>query len=184
MTHTRIGFIGAGGIASRHVGNLLGFPDVRMGLTPVDENETPVWRWCKERWHHAPEDRGAGVVFQCRGQAAYLQTALRSLRPQASVIDLAFYQGGAPEVRLGEEFHHNGLGIRCAQIGRVPRGTAHVWNRQRLANETVELLRATGDWVREHLISEVVPFDDAPRIVGDLAERRRHAIQVVFRVAE
>ena len=25
-------------------------------------------------------------------------------------------------LRLGEEFHHNGLSIRCAQIGRVPRG--------------------------------------------------------------
>ena len=30
MTQTRIGFIGAGGIAGRHLGNLLGFPDVEV----------------------------------------------------------------------------------------------------------------------------------------------------------
>ena len=70
-------------------------------------------------------DRGADVVFQCRGQASALATALRILRPQGTVIDLAFYPGGCDEVRLGEEFHHNGLSVRCAQIGRVPRGTGH-----------------------------------------------------------
>ena len=53
------------------------------------------------------------------------------------MVDLAFYQGGAPDLALGEEFHHNGLTIRCAQIGRVPRGTAHLWDRRRLAAETV-----------------------------------------------
>src|SRR5918911_759237 len=57
---------------------------------------------------------------------------------------LAFYQGGAPDLALGEEFHHNGLTIRCAQIGRVPRGMAHLWDRRRLAAETVDLLAAHG----------------------------------------
>ncbi len=53
-----------------------------------------------------------------------LHTALKALRPQGTAIDLAFYQGGADALRLGEEFHHNGLSIRCAQINRVPRGLA------------------------------------------------------------
>ncbi len=57
-------------------------------------------------------------------QAWALHLALRLLRPQGTVIDLAFYQDGADAVRLGEEFHHNGLSLRCAQIGRVPRGLA------------------------------------------------------------
>jgi threonine dehydrogenase-like Zn-dependent dehydrogenase len=120
------------------------------------------------------------VVFQCRGHGAALATALRSLRPQRTVIDLAFYQGGADEVRLGEEFHHNGLGIRCAQIGRVPRCAAGRWDRRRLALATVDLLRHHGDVVRRALVTDVVPVNDAPRVVADLAERRRHALQVVF----
>ena len=64
----------------------------RLGLIPLDEQAGETWRWCKERWRHGPKDRGADVVFQCRGQAAGLQTALRSLRPQGTVIDMAFYQ--------------------------------------------------------------------------------------------
>jgi hypothetical protein len=80
------------------------------------------------------------------------------------VVDLAFYPGGAPDLRLGEEFHHNGLGIRCAQIGRVPRGLAHAWDRERLSRETLALLERRGDDVRAHLVSDVVPFADGPAL--------------------
>ena len=153
-----------------------------LGLEAIDERVVEAWRWCKERWRHAERDRGADVAFQCRGQAASLQGALRSLRPQGVVIDLAFYQGGAPDLRLGEEFHHNGLAIRCAQIGRVPRGLAHTWGRARLARETVALLEAHGPPVRRHVITDVVPFDDAPDLIADLAARKRHAIQVVLEI--
>ncbi|MDQ3870241.1 MAG: zinc-binding alcohol dehydrogenase, partial [Chloroflexota bacterium] len=141
------------------------------------------WRVVKERWRHGRGDCGADVVFQCRGQPAALATALRALRPQGTVVDLAFYQGGAPEVRLGEEFHHNGLSVRCAQILRVPRGLSHLWDRRRLALETIDLLRAHGGALRTHVITDVVPFDHAPDLMSDLAERRREVIQAVFEVA-
>jgi NADPH:quinone reductase-like Zn-dependent oxidoreductase len=134
----------------------------------------------KTRWRHAADDRGADVVFQCRGQTSSLHLALRLLRPQGTVIDLAFYQGGADAVRFGEEFHHNGLSLRCAQIGRVPRGLAPTWDRERLSAETIDLLREYGGAVRKHLVSAVVPFDEAPVLLGDLAERRRHELQVVL----
>ena len=105
---------------------------------------------------------------------------MKSLRPQGTVIDLAFYQGGADELRLGEEFHHNGLSIRCAQIGRVPRGLDFAWSHARLAHETIKLLRAHGDVIRRWLITDVIPFDDAPRFIAELAARRRQSIQAVF----
>lgn len=152
-----------------------------LGMDALDERTEEVWRWCKQRWRHARRDAGADVVFQCRGRAESLRTALRSLRPQGAVIDLAFYQDGAAEVRLGEEFHHNGLAVRCAQIARVPRGLAGSWGRDRLAAETVALLRDRGDDVRRHVVTDVVAFDEAPAVIADLAARRRHAIQVVVR---
>jgi NADPH:quinone reductase-like Zn-dependent oxidoreductase len=152
-----------------------------LGLTPVvDDGASAVDRWCTSRWRTGPGDRGADLVFQCRGRAPALATALRSLRPQGSIIDLAFYEGGAPELRLGEEFHHKGLTIRCAQIGRVPRGLAQVWDRRRLAEETLALLAAHGDRVRRHLVTDVVPFDDGATVMRELAERRRSTIQAVF----
>lgn len=140
-----------------------------LGFTTINESESEPWQYCKEQWHHGRNDRGADLVFQCRAEPASLQTALRSLRPQGAVIDLAFYQQGAEAVRLGEEFHHNGLTIRCAQIGRVPRGLGHTWNRQRLAQETIELLRDYGPQIREHLITDVVPYDKAPAFMTRLA---------------
>ena len=166
-----------------------------LGLTPVDTGGTAkagaparraaaataqAWRWCKERWVHGPADRGADVVFQCRGQSGALAEALRALRPQGVVIDLAFYQGGADDLRLGEEFHHNGLTVRCAQISRVPRGLDDRWDRARLSHETVALLAEHGDLVRKALVTDVVPIADAPAVIADLAARRRHALQVVF----
>ena len=134
----------------------------------------------KARWRHGPGDHGADVVFQCRGRAAALHLALRVARPQAAVIDLAFYQGGADELRLGEEFHHNGLSIRCAQIGRVPRGLAHAWDRDRLSAETIALLRDVGGAIREHLITAVLPFEEAPEFLTGLAGRRQHQLQAVL----
>lgn len=152
-----------------------------LGLVPLDTRSTETWRECKERWEHGPGDRGADVVFQCRGQAAVLHEAVRSLRPQGSVIDLAFYQGGAPELRLGEEFHHNGLTIRCAQIGRVPRGLAGTWDRRRLSEETIRLLLHRGEQVRRHLVTDVVPLEETPEVVRALARRERSALGIVIR---
>lgn len=151
-----------------------------LGLETLDPDATDPARVLKSRWRHGPGDRGADVVFQCRGQAAALHLSLRLLRPQGTVIDLAFYQAGADEVRLGEEFHHNGLSLSCAQIGRVPRGLAPTWDRERLSAETIDLLRTYGDAVRKHLVSATVPFDEAPALLMDLAERRRHELQVVL----
>ena len=126
--------------------------------------------------------RGLGLtpVEDDRGRAPALATALRSLRPQSTVVDLAFYEGGAPELRLGEEFHHQGLTIRCAQINRVPRGFGAAWDRPRLSAETLTLLAAHGEDVRRHLVTDVVPFDQGPDFITELAERRRSCLQAVF----
>jgi threonine dehydrogenase-like Zn-dependent dehydrogenase len=151
-----------------------------LGCWALDERDGPAWERVKGRWRHGAGDRGADVVLQCRGRAEALAGALRALRPQGTVVDLAFYTGGAGALRLGEEFHHNGLGIRCAQIARVPRGLADAWDRDRLSRETVALLRARGGDVRRHLVTDVVPAAEGPRLLRDLAARRRHAIQAVL----
>jgi threonine dehydrogenase-like Zn-dependent dehydrogenase len=155
-----------------------------LGFDALDPAAADLAVLVKTRWRHGPGDRGADVVFQCRGRPACLALALRLLRPQGTVIDLAFYQGGADAVRLGEEFHHNGLTVRCAQIGRVPRGLAHLWDRERLSAETISLLRAEGPAIAGHLITDVLPVDEAPALLEDLARRRRHVLQAVFTFPE
>jgi threonine dehydrogenase-like Zn-dependent dehydrogenase len=145
--------------------------------------DTPdVARQLKSRWRHGVADHGADVAFQCRGQTSALATALRCLRPQGTVVDLAFYTGGADGLALGEEFHHNGLTVRCAQIGRVPRSLASSWNRRRLSAETLTLLAGHGAEVRRHVLTDVVPFDDAPGLFAELSGRRREVISAAFEV--
>jgi threonine dehydrogenase-like Zn-dependent dehydrogenase len=144
-----------------------------LGLATVDDADGTAWHAAKQRWRHGPRDAGADVVLQCRGHDTALATALKALRPQGVVVDLGFHQAGAEAVRLGEEFHHNGLSIVCAQIGRVPRGMAGAWPRTALAGVTLDLLRERGDDVRRHLVTDVVPFGDGPALLADLAHRRR-----------
>jgi threonine dehydrogenase-like Zn-dependent dehydrogenase len=153
-----------------------------MGLVAMPEEE--AWQHAKARWHDGAGSRGADVVFQTRAHAGSLHTALKSLRPQGSVIDLAFYQGGSEHLRLGEEFHHNGLNIRCAQINRVPRGLGSQWDRRRLAQATVDLLVADGAAIREHMITHIIPMTDAPAFLGNLVGTRPDFLQVVFKVGE
>lgn len=109
---------------------------------------------------------------------------MQALRPQGTAIDLAFYQGGADRLRLGEEFHHNGLNLRCAQINRVPRGMAFAWDKRRLAAETVKLLAARGDEIKAQLITHVVPIEDGPVFLGHLIAQRPEFLQIVFKVAD
>jgi threonine dehydrogenase-like Zn-dependent dehydrogenase len=150
-----------------------------LGITAMTQDE--AWAHAKARWHHGGDDRGADIVFQTRADAASLHAALRALRPQGTVIDLAFYQGGAERLRLGEEFHHNGLNLRCAQINRVPRGLAHQWDRRRLANETLSLLAARGAEIQAQLITHVVPLDEAAGFITRLVAERPEFLQIVFK---
>jgi threonine dehydrogenase-like Zn-dependent dehydrogenase len=152
-----------------------------LGLATVDDAEGLGWLAVKEQWRHGAGDVGADVVLQCRGHDTSLATALKALRPQGVVVDLAFYQAGAEAVRLGEEFHHNGLAVVCAQIGRVPRGMADAWPRTALAEVALDLLGSRGSDIRRHLVTDVVPFEEGPALLSDLAGRRRATLQAVLR---
>jgi predicted dehydrogenase/glycosyltransferase involved in cell wall biosynthesis/threonine dehydrogenase-like Zn-dependent dehydrogenase len=151
-----------------------------IGIMAMTEDD--AWQHVKARWHNGGGDRGADFVFQTRAHDTSLHLAMKALRPQGTVVDLAFYQGGADALRLGEEFHHNGLNLRCAQINRVPRGLATLWDRRRLAEETIKLMKSHGKLIREHMITHVVPFDDGPAFLADLVENRPEFLQIVFKV--
>jgi NADPH:quinone reductase-like Zn-dependent oxidoreductase len=150
-----------------------------LGLTPVDTGHGPAWRHCKGEWGHGRGDRGADVAFQCRASGGALTEALRCLRPQGVVVDLAFYHEPVDGLALGEEFHHNGLSIRAAQAARVPRGMDGRWDRVRLASATLDLLRSRGAVVREAMV-DVVPFESGPAAVARLAASPAETIQLVF----
>ncbi len=62
---------------------------------------------------------GVAVVFECTGSTRALQEAIRTVRRRGRVVAVGFYQGEAIGLFLGDEFHHNGVEIRSAQIGNI-----------------------------------------------------------------
>jgi threonine dehydrogenase-like Zn-dependent dehydrogenase len=59
------------------------------------------------------------VAFECTGSPAVLGDAIRVVRRRGTAVAVGFYQGEAAGLRLGEEFHHNGVEIRSGQIGNL-----------------------------------------------------------------
>jgi 2-desacetyl-2-hydroxyethyl bacteriochlorophyllide A dehydrogenase len=75
------------------------------------------------------------VVFECTGSAHALQEAIRTARRRGRVVAVGFYQGEASGLFLGDEFHHNGVEIRSAQIGNIH----PAWSMAMLRARVIEL---------------------------------------------
>jgi NADPH:quinone reductase-like Zn-dependent oxidoreductase len=85
-----------------------------VGLEPIQADGDVAAR--VKRAHGAD---GIAVAFECSGSVAALHEATRVVRRRGTVVALGFYQGDAAGLRLGEEFHHNGVAIRSGQIGNL-----------------------------------------------------------------
>ncbi len=76
------------------------------------------------------------VAWECSGSTSALHEAIRVVRRQGLVVAVGFYQGDGRGLRLGDEFHHNGVRIVSGQIGNL-HGAA-TW--ERLRARTIDLL--------------------------------------------
>ena len=114
------------------------------------------------------------VAFECSGNAAALGDAIRVVRRRGTVVAVGFYQGDASGLRLGEEFHHNGVEIRSGQIGNLHPS----FDSRTLRARSLELA-LSGRVVLGGLPRLEVPVDDARS--GFAALRRpAEVLQVVF----
>ncbi|HEX7002624.1 MAG TPA: zinc-binding alcohol dehydrogenase [Trueperaceae bacterium] len=123
--------------------------------------------------------RGADVTIEVSGSAAALHDAIRATAYSARTVAMGFYQGGAEELFLGEEFHHNRIELRCSQISGVAPELSGRWDRLRLAS-TVMRLQLERVLRLEQLISRVVPAESAAEAYRQLDEQPGKALQVVL----
>jgi threonine dehydrogenase-like Zn-dependent dehydrogenase len=79
---------------------------------------------------------GIRCAWECTGAIPALHEAIRTVGRLGLVVAVGFYQGGAPDLLLGEEFHHNGIRIASAQIGNPHGGLT----RRDLQLRTLELV--------------------------------------------
>jgi threonine dehydrogenase-like Zn-dependent dehydrogenase len=96
------------------------------------------------------------------------------------VVAAGFYQGGAANLRLGEEFHHNRLSL-IASVGGwgAPDRHAPLWDRRRVMDTAARLLYADRVSV-EGLLERRCLFDQAPDAYRWIDEHPQAAVKVAF----
>jgi threonine dehydrogenase-like Zn-dependent dehydrogenase len=116
------------------------------------------------------EGRGADVSIEFSGSYPALHEAIRSTAYNSRVVSAGFFQGDGRGLFLGEEFHHNRVGIVCSQISGLSPALDHRWSVERL-EKTVMALAAEGKISLEPLVTHVFEVDEAERAFQLLDQR-------------
>jgi threonine dehydrogenase-like Zn-dependent dehydrogenase len=84
---------------------------------------------------------GMDVAVETSGSTAALHDAIAAARLGGTIVTVGFYRGGAPQLRLGEEWHHNRLDM-VSSMGAwgAPHRAYPAWDRMRVARTVVDLL--------------------------------------------
>ena len=93
-----------------------------------------------------------------------------------------FYQGGAGNLRLGEEFHHNRLSIMACDGAWESTGDryAPLWNRRRIMATVTRLLYNTDRVSVEGLLSHTFPSSGRRRPTAQAGRRTSAAVKVAL----
>jgi threonine dehydrogenase-like Zn-dependent dehydrogenase len=127
--------------------------------------------------------RGVDVAIETSGSTAGLHDAVAAPGLGGTVVTVGFYQGGAPELRLGEEWHHNRLEL-VSSMGAwgAPHRAYPAWDRGRVLRTVVDLL-ADGDLRTEALPVRRFPFEHAVDAYGWLDANPNEAVKVALTYA-
>jgi 2-desacetyl-2-hydroxyethyl bacteriochlorophyllide A dehydrogenase len=121
--------------------------------------------------------RGVDVAIEVSGSDRGLQGALAAAGLGATVVAAGFYQGGAANLRLGEEFHHNRLTLIASAGGwGVPNRHAPLWDRRRVLDTATRLLYTDRVSV-EGMLDRRFRFADAPEAYRELDEHPGESVK-------
>jgi 2-desacetyl-2-hydroxyethyl bacteriochlorophyllide A dehydrogenase len=123
---------------------------------------------------------GVDVAVETSGATAGLQAAVSAPGLGGRVVTVGFYQGGAPELRLGDEWHHNRLDM-VSSMGAwgAPHRAYPAWDRPRVLATVVDLL-ASGAVRTDALPVRRFPFAQAVDAYSWLDEHPNEAVKVAF----
>jgi 2-desacetyl-2-hydroxyethyl bacteriochlorophyllide A dehydrogenase len=126
------------------------------------------------------DGRGVDVAIEVSGSDRGLQGALSAAGLGATVVAAGFYQGGAANLRLGEEFHHNRLTLIASAGGwGVPNRHAPLWDRRRVLSTATRLLYTDRVSVAG-LLDRHFPFEEAASAYKLLDEQPGAAVKVAL----
>jgi threonine dehydrogenase-like Zn-dependent dehydrogenase len=124
--------------------------------------------------------RGVDVAIETSGVDAGLHDAMACAHLGGTVVAVGFYQGGAPRLRLGEEWHHNRLTLLSSMSGwGAPHRSAPAWDRRRLVAVVADLL-LSGALDTERLPTRTFRFAEAEAAYRWLDEHPADAVKVAL----
>ena len=122
---------------------------------------------------------GADVAIELSGNYHALQSALRAVGADGTVVASGFYQGEATPLHLGEEFHHNRVQLLASQIGSAPNRLRARWDVPRLQRTVVDAL-TDGRVDAASLVTHRYRIEDAAEAYRLLDTDPSAALQVVL----
>jgi 2-desacetyl-2-hydroxyethyl bacteriochlorophyllide A dehydrogenase len=123
---------------------------------------------------------GADSAIELSGVDSALHEAVRSVVVEGLVAASGFYQGGAANLRLGEEFHHNRVRIVASQISGVPVQAGRRWDQARLVR-TVMAQIGSGALDAGALLTDIVDASEVAVVFESLDRGDPEMLQAVLR---
>jgi 2-desacetyl-2-hydroxyethyl bacteriochlorophyllide A dehydrogenase len=124
--------------------------------------------------------RGADVCIEASGVVDSLRQAVKACAYCGKVVALGFYQKDAAGLYLGEEFHHNRIGIVCSQIGGINPNLLYRWDMQRLYSTIMEMQKENKLKLKD-LITHYAEFRDAPALYKIIDKNPTEVLQAVLK---
>ncbi|MEM9216916.1 MAG: zinc-binding alcohol dehydrogenase [Cyanobacteria bacterium P01_F01_bin.150] len=125
---------------------------------------------------------GVDAVIECSGRYQQLNFALRAARQCGRISCVGFYSGGAPDIKLGEEFFHNRLTLLAslpdAYWNNPVRGTPPLYAHD-LQQRIIEDFKA-GRLTVDGLIGPIYPFNEAIQAVETIANKPAEVVKVAI----
>jgi 2-desacetyl-2-hydroxyethyl bacteriochlorophyllide A dehydrogenase len=123
---------------------------------------------------------GMDAAIELSGNDRALHEATRCVVVDGTVVASGFYQGGAVNLRLGEEFHHNRVRIVASQISGTPLALGPRWDQARLVQVFMDQV-AAGRVDVTGLITDVVDAADVASAFAKLDAGDPTTLQVLLR---
>jgi 2-desacetyl-2-hydroxyethyl bacteriochlorophyllide A dehydrogenase len=121
--------------------------------------------------------KGVDVAIEASGSYEALHQAIRATHVGGLVVPLAFYQGDARGLFLGEEWHMNRITMRSSRSISDPNRDHPMWNQHRIKEVAFELLRS-GRISVEGLVTPVVPFADCAEAYREADENPEACVKM------
>jgi threonine dehydrogenase-like Zn-dependent dehydrogenase len=164
----RVSVVGAGMVGCCVAKVAAGIPGARVTLVDVDPSRATVAAALGVAFESPADAAGdQDLVVHTTATSAGLETSLRLLAAETSVLDLSWYGDREIRLSLGARFHSDRLGIRASQVGTVSPARA---GRRSYADRLHLALDLLADPAYDTVLTGSSPLAELPEVMARLAD--------------